>query len=62
MNLVFKGFLIIAFVVTLHGRMGSLYHIPFPVLNRAPWGINGVYCTLVYLRRLTPTGVSNRSL
>lgn len=39
-----QGFLIISFVITLHGRMGSIYHVPFPVLNRPAWGVNGVYC------------------
>lgn len=48
-----QGFLIISFVITLHGRMGSLYHVPFPVLNRAAWGVNGVYCAYLTLLWLT---------
>ena len=39
----FGGQCLIAFVITLNGRAGAVYHVGFPVLNRAAFGIWGAW-------------------
>lgn len=39
----FFGFLICSIPVTLNGLIGATYHIPFPVVLRAVFGMYGAY-------------------
>lgn len=41
--IVFFGFLICSGALTLTGKMGATYHIPFPVLVRSIFGTYGSY-------------------
>ena len=39
----FGGQILIAIVIVLNGRAGAKYHIGFPVLNRASFGVFGAW-------------------
>ncbi|KAI9738590.1 MAG: hypothetical protein M1834_008094 [Cirrosporium novae-zelandiae] len=39
----FGGQILIAIVITANGRPGALYHVGFPILNRAAFGIFGAW-------------------
>jgi nucleobase:cation symporter-1, NCS1 family len=41
--IVFFGFLICSVVITLTGKMGATYHVPFPVICRSVFGMYGSY-------------------
>ncbi|KAL4924735.1 permease for cytosine/purines, uracil, thiamine, allantoin-domain-containing protein [Aspergillus undulatus] len=41
------SFFIISFVIAANGAVGSIYHIPFPVIARASWGFWGSYVAIV---------------
>lgn len=41
--LTFFGFILCGLVVVAHSKIGSHYHVPFPVSNRAIWGPYGSY-------------------
>jgi NCS1 family nucleobase:cation symporter-1 len=41
--IVFFGFCICSVVITLTGRMGATYHIPYPVIVRSSFGMLGSY-------------------
>src|SRR6516164_1560230 len=41
--IVFFGFCICSCVITLTGRMGATYHIPYPVIVRSSFGMLGSY-------------------
>ncbi|KAF2473516.1 uncharacterized protein BDR25DRAFT_333038 [Lindgomyces ingoldianus] len=41
--IVFFGFLICSVVITLTGKMGSTYHVPFPVIVRSVFGMYGSF-------------------
>jgi NCS1 nucleoside transporter family len=41
------SFFIISFVIAANGAVGSIYHIPFPVIARASWGFWGSYIAIV---------------
>jgi nucleobase:cation symporter-1, NCS1 family len=45
--IVFFGFLICSFALTLTGKMGATYSIPFPVLVRSMFGMYGSYPVIV---------------
>lgn len=34
---------LIAFVITLNGRPGAIYHVGFPIINRAAFGVYGAW-------------------
>ncbi|CBQ69185.1 related to Uracil permease [Sporisorium reilianum SRZ2] len=61
---VFFGFLCVGFVMWAAGVIGATYHVAFPVINRAPWGIYGslfpvaarAFLALMWLSILTVTG------
>ncbi len=61
---VFFGFLCIGVVMWAAGVIGATYHVAFPVINRAPWGIYGslfpvvarAFLALMWLSILTVTG------
>jgi nucleobase:cation symporter-1, NCS1 family len=35
------GQILIAFVITANGRAGAKYHVGYPILNRAAFGVYG---------------------
>jgi len=37
------GQILIAIVITLNGRAGAIYHIGFPIVNRAAFGVYGAW-------------------
>jgi NCS1 family nucleobase:cation symporter-1 len=39
----FGGQILIAIVITLNGRAGAVYHVGYPILNRAAFGIYGAW-------------------
>jgi len=41
--IVFFGFLICSFAITATGKMGATYHVPFPVIIRSIFGMNGSF-------------------
>ncbi|KAJ9204562.1 hypothetical protein DTO164E3_1737 [Paecilomyces variotii] len=41
------AFFIISFVISGNGAIGSIYHVPFPVLARASWGFWGSYIAII---------------
>ncbi|GAC74382.1 uridine permease [Moesziomyces antarcticus T-34] len=63
---VFFGFLFVGLVMWAAGVIGATYHVAFPVINRAPWGIYGslfpvaarAFLALMWLSILTLTGGS----
>ncbi|KAL4984413.1 NCS1 allantoate transporter [Aspergillus falconensis] len=47
LGIVALSFFIISFVIAANGAVGSIYHIPFPVIARASWGFWGSYIAIV---------------
>lgn len=45
--IVFFGFLICSACLTLTGKMGATYNVPFPVLVRSIFGMYGSYPVIV---------------
>ena len=45
--IVFFGFAICSVVITLTGKMGATYNIPFPVIVRSVFGMYGGYVAIV---------------
>lgn len=41
--IVFFGFAICSVVITLTGKMGATYHVPFPVIIRSIFGMYGSF-------------------
>ncbi|GAE00207.1 NCS1 allantoate transporter [Paecilomyces variotii No. 5] len=41
------SFLIVSFVISGNGAIGSIYHVPFPVIARASWGFWGSYVAII---------------
>jgi purine-cytosine permease-like protein len=41
--IVFFGFLICSVIITLTGKIGATYHVPFPVAVRSTFGMYGSY-------------------
>lgn len=41
--IVFFGFLICSFVITLTGKIGATYHVSFPVVIRSVFGMYGAF-------------------
>jgi len=41
--IVFFGFAIISIVITLTGKMGAYYNVPFPVVIRSVFGMYGSF-------------------
>ena len=39
----FGGQCLIAVIITLNGRSGAVYHVGFPILNRAAFGVYGAW-------------------
>lgn len=61
---IFFGFFFVGLVMWGAGVIGATYHVSFPVINRAPWGIYGslfpvaarAFLALMWLSILTLTG------
>ncbi|KAL4805795.1 permease for cytosine/purines, uracil, thiamine, allantoin-domain-containing protein [Aspergillus unguis] len=47
LGIVALSFFIISFVIAANGAVGSIYHIPFPVIARASWGFWGSYIAII---------------
>ncbi|KAI9366981.1 permease for cytosine/purines, uracil, thiamine, allantoin-domain-containing protein, partial [Aspergillus egyptiacus] len=47
LGVVALSFFIISFVISANGAVGSIYHIPFPVIARASWGFWGSYIAII---------------
>lgn len=47
LSIVAIGFFIVSIVIAFNGATGVLYHAPFPVLARAPWGFWGSYVAII---------------
>ncbi|KAL4794906.1 permease for cytosine/purines, uracil, thiamine, allantoin-domain-containing protein [Aspergillus venezuelensis] len=47
LGIVALSFFIISFVIAANGAVGSIYHIPFPVIARASWGFWGSYVAII---------------
>jgi len=37
------GYLLIAIVFVINGRPGAVYHVGYPILNRAAFGVYGAW-------------------
>ncbi|KAL4940458.1 hypothetical protein BDV06DRAFT_213442 [Aspergillus oleicola] len=47
LGIVALSFFIISFVIAANGAVGSIYHVPFPVIARASWGFWGSYIAII---------------
>ncbi|OKL61105.1 hypothetical protein UA08_03326 [Talaromyces atroroseus] len=47
LGMVALGFFILSIVIAMNGAIGTIYHVPFPVIARASWGFWGSYVPII---------------